>query len=105
MKDLKENNVWYGFIPFTIEDIQFGDRVYHFLYIQTMKRKNRVFKAYLWKVVWMERDNDFPEDNKLFTIYTDLWHWIVPSFGKWDIQIDRRPRYKRILDRLLELTQ
>lgn len=94
----KKNKVWHGFIPFRIEEVQFNDRVYHISEVN-----NRIIKTYLWKIDSMERDSVYPSMDALFEIYTDRMQIrIAPFLWWWNIRIDRRPQYKRLLDSLLE---
>lgn len=82
-------------IPFTIQDIKFDDRVYHIFIAWNIK-----IQVFLWKINYMSRNEVNPDDDTLFSIWTDKLKYKIYPFLSWNncIFIDRRPRWKRVLN-------
>lgn len=90
MEDLKENNVW--LIPYSDWNVRLWDRIVH---IFTVNNKN--YYIFMWYLYWIQ-PRISGEKALYLSKQQDL---ILPSF--WNLHIDHRPRYKRILDSLSEL--
>lgn len=92
MVDEKRKN----FVPLTFDNAKMWDRIVHIFKTQYDKK----IICNLWKIIKIDKED--PE--ALRTIQTDNCNfYLMPEVWWWNICIDRRPRYKRILDRLLWL--
>lgn len=91
-KDLKENTSW--LTPYTYQEVKVWDRLVS------------SYPTYEWKynkyivIEKNKEENKFPIKVKLIT---RKWNWMEYYTGADWFIIDRRSRYKRILDNLLWL--